>query len=163
MKTTTMLHGVPQNRIRSFYFFWKSETSPILNWYSKKLPSVASFLQEVVPYLDKNEVQEKTEELQTDPLYIWLKQEFTDWRSYMKEKKGSMMDVMISSGRAKEYFDFAKNKYPEHTRKAEHAFMKRSKGMARVFQNVPSATAADWTREVVKFINGELFFQKVLF
>jgi ABC-type phosphate transport system auxiliary subunit len=28
--------------------------------------------------------------------------------------------------------------------------------MGRVFQNVPSATSADWTREVIKFCNGEL-------
>jgi hypothetical protein len=28
--------------------------------------------------------------------------------------------------------------------------------MGRVFQNVPSATAADWTREVIKFVHGEL-------
>jgi hypothetical protein len=28
--------------------------------------------------------------------------------------------------------------------------------MGRVFQNVPSATAADWTREVIKYIKGDL-------
>jgi hypothetical protein len=28
--------------------------------------------------------------------------------------------------------------------------------MGRVFQNVPSATSADWTREVIKFIHDEL-------
>jgi hypothetical protein len=28
--------------------------------------------------------------------------------------------------------------------------------MGKVFQNVPSNTAADWTREVIKFIKGEL-------
>jgi hypothetical protein len=28
--------------------------------------------------------------------------------------------------------------------------------MGKIFQNVPSSTSADWTREVIKFINGEL-------
>ena len=35
--------------------------------------------------------------------------------------------------------------------------------MGRVFQNVPSSTAADWTREVVKFIKGELQFSEHAF
>lgn len=130
----------------------------------------------------------------------------------MREKKGSMMDVMINSGKANMYIDWVNKNYPEHAKKAEHALMKRTNGMGfwdsspflpthhtgaftgarmnaihptedrvltrrelmhfmglphdmkvpspdhmgRVFQNVPSATSADWTREVVKFIKGEL-------
>lgn len=31
-KTDAVLHGVPQRRIRTFYFFWKSRTAPILNF-----------------------------------------------------------------------------------------------------------------------------------
>lgn len=30
------------------------------------------------------------------------------------------------------------------------------KDMGKIFQNVPSDTAADWTREVIKYLNGEL-------
>jgi len=147
-----------------------------------------------------------------DPLYIWLKQEFGDWRKFMREKKGSMMDVMINSGKPDEYIAWVKENHPDHAKKAEHALFKRTNGMGfwdsspflptdytgaftgarmnaihptedrvltrrelmyfmglptdmivpvndhmgRVFQNVPSATAADWTREVIKFIKGEL-------
>lgn len=212
LKTTTMLHGVPQNRVRSFYFFWKSDKAPILNWHSHKRPSIEQYLEGVNNFLDPEDVKLKTDELQNDPLYIWLKQEFGDWRAFMREKKGSMMDVMINSGRAQDYIDWVKINHLNHAKKAEHAFFKRSNGMGfwdsspflptdftgaftgarmnaihptedrvftrkelmyfmglpndmetpefghmgRVFQNVPSATSADWTREVVKFINGEL-------
>ena len=212
LKTTTMLHGVPQNRIRSFYFFWKSEVSPILNWYSKERPTIEEFLEGVKPFLDPVDVKAKTEELQNDPLFIWLKREFGDWRAYMKSKKGSMMDVMIQSGKAKEFIEWCEKDYPNIAKYAEHAYNKRNDGkgfwdktpflpldftgaftgarmnaihptedrvltrrelmffmglptdmkevpqdhMGKVFQNVPSNTAADWTREVVKFIKGEL-------
>jgi len=212
VKTTTMLHGIPQNRVRSFYFFWKSEKAPIMNWYSVEKPTLESYVEKVDSYISPEDKLVKTLELQSDPLYIWLKQEFGDWRSYMREKKGSMMDVMINSGRAEDYIAWVKEHYPNHTKKAEHAFYKRSNGMGfwdsspflptdytgaftgarmnaihptedrtytnrelmhfmglpndmivpsnehmgRVFQNVPSSTSADWTREVVKFINGEL-------
>jgi site-specific DNA-cytosine methylase len=212
LKTTTMLHGVPQNRIRSFYFFWKSEFSPILNWYKVEKPSIEHFLEGVKNHLDPQEVLEKTQELQNDPLYIWMKKEYGDWRSFMRAQKGSMMDVMISSGKALEYLEWIKNEHPDHLKKSEHAYNKRMQGMGfwdsspflptdftgaftgarmnaihptedrvftrrelmyfmglpndmavphfdhmgKVFQNVPSATAADWTREVVKFLRGEL-------
>ncbi len=212
LKTTTMLHGVPQNRVRSFYFFWKSETAPILNWISKERPPLEEYIALVKDFLDPTEVIQKTEELQEDPLYIWLKNAFGDWRSFMREKKGSMMDVMINSGKADEYISWVKEHHPDHAKRAEHAYFKRSNGMGfwdgspflptdytgaftgarmnaihpiedrvltrrelmhfmglpnemeappfehmgKVFQNVPSATSADWTGEVVKFIRGEL-------
>lgn len=212
LRTTTMLHGVPQNRVRSFYFFWKSEVSPILTWHKHDKPSIEEFLEGVNAFLDPEEVKLKTEELQNEPLYIWLKKEFGDWRAFMREKRGSMMDVMINSGKADEYISWVKENHPNHAKKAEHALFKRSNGMGfwdgspflptdftgaftgarmnaihpiedrvftrrelmyfmglpnemktpgfehmgRIFQNVPSATSADWTREVVKFIKGEL-------
>ena len=212
IKTTTMLHGVPQNRVRSFYFFWKSPTVPQLSWYAVERPTIQEFLSPISPFLDPEEVRMKTEELQNDPLYIWLKQEFGDWRAFMREKKGSMMDVMINSGKPNEYIEWVKANHPAHAKKAEHALFKRTNGMGfwdgspflptdftgaftgarmnaihptedrvftrkelmffmglpnemstpsfdhmgRVFQNVPSATAADWTREVIKFVHDEL-------
>jgi site-specific DNA-cytosine methylase len=212
LKTSTMLHGIPQNRVRSFYFFWKSETAPILNWYNVEMPTLEEYLHRIDEMVSPEDKLEKALELQSDPLYIWLKQEFGDWRGFMKEKKGSMMDVMINSGKPDEYIEWVKTNYPDHEKKAAHALYKRRNGMGfwdsspflpsdytgaftgarmnaihptddrvltrrelmhfmglpsnmivptqdhmgRVFQNVPSSTAADWTREVIKFINGEL-------
>lgn len=43
-KTSTSLHGVPQFRNRTFYFFWDSETAPIMNWYQKEPKPLAEFL-----------------------------------------------------------------------------------------------------------------------
>lgn len=212
LKTTTMLHGVPQNRVRSFYFFWKSKTAPILNWYNVERPSLEEYLSRIDNMVSPEDKLEKALELQSDPLYIWLKQEFGDWRAFMRAKKGSMMDVMINSGKPDEYITWVKEHYPDQAKKAEHALYKRRNGMGfwdsspflptdftgaftgarmnaihpiedrvltrrelmhfmglpsdmvvplndhmgRVFQNVPSATSADWTREVIKFCNDEL-------
>jgi site-specific DNA-cytosine methylase len=219
LKTTTMLHGIPQNRVRSFYFFWKSEKAPLLNWYKVEKPTLEEYLSRIENQISPEEKKEKEAELQNDPLYIWLKREFGDWRKFMREKKGSMMDVMINSGKPDEYIEWVKENYPDHAKKAEHALYKRRNGMGfwdsspflptdftgaftgarmnaihpvedrvltrrelmhfmglpndmetapsehmgRVFQNVPSSTAADWTREVVKFINGELQFSEHAF
>lgn len=219
VKTTTMLHGIPQNRVRSFYFFWKSPTVPKLNWYNVERPSLEEYLSRIDYNISPEDKLEKTLELQMDPLYIWMKREFGDWRKFMREKKGSMMDVMINSGKPDEYISWVKENHPEYAKKAEHALFKRRNGMGfwdsspflptdytgaftgarmnaihptedriltrrelmffmglpddmivptedqmgKVFQNVPSSTAADWTREVIKFINRELEFTEHTF
>ena len=129
LRTSTLLHGVPQNRKRAFYFFWKSEKAPILNWVKKEKPEIADFLKGIEDRLDPAEKILRTQELQNDPLYIWMKREFGDWRAFMREKKGSMMDVMINSGKADEYISWIKEAYPDHVKRAEHALFKRSNGM----------------------------------
>lgn len=35
-KTNTELHGIPQRRIRTFYFFWKGDMCPILEFYNNR-------------------------------------------------------------------------------------------------------------------------------
>jgi len=43
-KTSTHFHGLPQRRDRTFYFMWKSDTAPILNWHRKEHPTFADYL-----------------------------------------------------------------------------------------------------------------------
>lgn len=40
-KTSTILHGLPQKRDRTFYFLFKSKSAPILNWY--RIPQPKTF------------------------------------------------------------------------------------------------------------------------
>lgn len=35
-RTNGILHNVPHHRKRTFYFFWKSETAPVLHWINNK-------------------------------------------------------------------------------------------------------------------------------
>jgi site-specific DNA-cytosine methylase len=46
-RTTTSLHGIPQNRDRTFYFFWDSETAPILNWYKRDRKSFRAYIEDI--------------------------------------------------------------------------------------------------------------------
>lgn len=44
VKTNTFLHGIPQNRIRTFCIYWKSKKAPIINYYKAEAPPIESFL-----------------------------------------------------------------------------------------------------------------------
>tara|TARA_Y100000592_G_scaffold53980_1_gene85126 strand:- start:167 stop:1390 length:1224 start_codon:yes stop_codon:yes gene_type:complete len=47
IKTNTELHGIPQRRMRTFYFFWKGTKPPIFDWYKRDCKSLADYLLEV--------------------------------------------------------------------------------------------------------------------
>ena len=47
VKTNTELYGIPQCRIRTFYFFWRSETVPILSWKKVGRKKFVEFLSEI--------------------------------------------------------------------------------------------------------------------
>lgn len=215
LRTDSTKHGVPQKRVRTFYFFWKDSTCPILNWHDVQAPTLTEFFKKMpFDWLDKDEVKQKTDALLNDPLYQWLKKIHGDeWRNHVKEVGKSLMDVVLMSGRAEEYLEFVQNGdfTAEAYNRAKHAKYKREIGKnywdfspfipgdatgaltgarmnaihpfedrfltyrelahlmglpgdmklpidapGKIFQNVPSWTASDWTFEVVKFLRGEL-------
>ena len=47
IKTNTFLHGIPQHRQRTFYFFWKDSEAPLLNYYNTEAPHLATYLAEI--------------------------------------------------------------------------------------------------------------------
>jgi site-specific DNA-cytosine methylase len=47
VKTDTFLHGIPQHRMRSFYFFWKDSEAPLLGYHKREAPMLEEYLNQV--------------------------------------------------------------------------------------------------------------------
>ena len=47
IKTNTELHGIPQRRIRTFYFFWNTPTVPMLEWKFREKKHLIDYLAEI--------------------------------------------------------------------------------------------------------------------
>ena len=47
IKTNTELHGIPQRRVRTFYFFWSSDRVPFLNWMKRERKDLWTYLSEI--------------------------------------------------------------------------------------------------------------------
>lgn len=47
VRTSTNLHGVPQNRMRTFYFFWKSDRAPLMGYYRREKPHLVDYLRQI--------------------------------------------------------------------------------------------------------------------
>jgi site-specific DNA-cytosine methylase len=88
IKTNTFLHGIPQNRIRSFYFFWKDSEAPILEYKLKDAPTLESYLSEIpegTSFMDRGF---GLGDLSTNP-----------WVRFVKSKGMSMKEAMATEDR----------------------------------------------------------------
>ena len=47
VKTNTQLHGLPQQRMRTFYFFWRSPTAPNLNYIKKEAQHLHEYIKNI--------------------------------------------------------------------------------------------------------------------
>jgi site-specific DNA-cytosine methylase len=74
-RTKSMLHGVPQVRERSFYFFWRGDKTPILNYYNRPYMSIEDMILSVK---DINSLQtpiNKKTPSKDDPYYRFVLEE----------------------------------------------------------------------------------------
>lgn len=117
MKTTSSLHGIPQNRARSFYFAWKSPTAPLLVSVRRThgTPSASEYLRSRV-----NAGPDAKEDMSWFPLtslsgYKYLRSRFGDaWRTLggrLHEPAGtSIVGMLCFLGAVPDYVDFLDTK-----------------------------------------------------
>ena len=229
IKTSTLLHGVPQNRCRTFYFFWKSEFAPILNYYNRAHNGLSAYLKEIpidatcqdFYYQDVKIIEEYP------PFEYMLESSGLSYKEYLDSRENfSTMDDIIRGNKYLDLVDWYNTKYPEGgTNKQErvmaklsrvydktcvrkaggywdsgpkydkyntnaiisknaswflhpeeprilngrelihlmgfpHDFSLTKKNIHAITQNVPACTSADWSNEVIKFINGQLAYSE---
>jgi site-specific DNA-cytosine methylase len=86
-KTSTMYHGIPQARDRTFAIGWKSEKAPIMSWFKRDRKNFKEYLSE----LHQNTLQQDliiNSKLDDEPYYAFIKSRTND----------NPRDVIIKSG-----------------------------------------------------------------
>jgi site-specific DNA-cytosine methylase len=71
-KTSTMYHGIPQARDRTFAIGWKSEKAPIMSWFKRDRKNFKEYLSE----LHQNSLQQDlviNNKLDDEPYYAFIK------------------------------------------------------------------------------------------
>jgi site-specific DNA-cytosine methylase len=107
VKTNTLLHGIPQNRPRTFVVFWKWPDGkqcppPKMSWWNEPKPSVSEWLAGISPSAAQNDPKKDSvplvfdvQSLGEDPLYRYLKYKFGDeWRNELGRMSTSIYVVM---------------------------------------------------------------------
>jgi site-specific DNA-cytosine methylase len=103
IRTNTALHGIPQNRIRTFYFYWKGNRAPIMNFYKRDSSHFLEYLKEIpADAMHHEPVSEKQKDISMN---------------FVKEKLGeenifvgsSTVDLIFKSGLYESYLDYLSN------------------------------------------------------
>lgn len=71
-RTKSLLHGLPQVRERSFYFFWKGDKVPLFNYFDEPRISIEDMLKRVEPKSTQQEVTNKKTPSKDDPYYRYV-------------------------------------------------------------------------------------------
>jgi len=70
-RTRSLLHGVAQVRERSFYFFWKGDKVPVLNFYNRERPTIEDTITGVTSNFQMDPINPKTPS-KDDPYYRFI-------------------------------------------------------------------------------------------
>lgn len=146
-KTSTMYHGIPQNRQRTFAIAWDSKTAPIMNWYRRDRKSFAEYLEEV----PANAIQQDmiiNPNVYTDYYFQYIKHiTGEDPRKLMIESgiNTAYQYVLRNFGLNNALGWFKENDHEKGIKYASHAMMKLEKGLGiwdgstHVFDDVMNA------------------------
>ena len=76
IKTNTLLHGIPQRRERTYYFFWKDEFAPIMNYHvvpDDERPTLLEYLDQLPKGLEhENEYWNPKGVFENHPSLNWV-------------------------------------------------------------------------------------------
>ena len=99
MKTSTVKHGIPQERARTFYFFWDSEYAPVLNYYDRERKDLVDYLAEVPSDSTLNETF-NTWNIEDLPTIRFLEEKKNlKWPEIMAdEEKGTLNWYIVKNG-----------------------------------------------------------------
>jgi site-specific DNA-cytosine methylase len=132
-KTTTSLHGVPQNRDRTFYIFWKGGKAPIMNWSKKERKNFKEYLREIPKGASQNDliINNRVGNNESYFRFVSHKNPGKDARDVINEAgRNTAFSYIQRNGMLQECRDwFAETGDEYGVKLADHAIMKFSKGM----------------------------------
>lgn len=117
--TNTMFHGIPQNRKRTFYFYWRGDDVPLFDYYDRPRKSLRDYM--TVPTgVDRQlptDIARATELLDANPIFKFLKAKYgtsgvTMVREHVKQHDMSgttAWSYLIDSGQLPEARDYFKS------------------------------------------------------
>lgn len=103
-RTKSLLHGVPQVRERSFYFFWRGDRVPIFNYFNKPRARIEDVLDSVKNVTFQADVTNQRIPSQSDEFYRYVLEELEGGISHhdfynLIKKTDNAMDWLERKGK----------------------------------------------------------------
>lgn len=114
--TNTVKHGLPQSRKRTFYFFWKDNSAPLLSSYDLTSPSLETYLTQATntPDEETSAVNDFNEDLHVRFLkYTGGFQQVRDWLTANKKRNITLNNYLRTTGQFNEFVNFVQTQGSE--------------------------------------------------
>ena len=118
VKTNTELHGLPQKRLRTFYFFWKSPSVPLLNWKMTPHQSLADYLAEIPQSATLQTAYKwpgKASDLYVPYKFVLQKEALTHKEFTKKVGRTTIAKYIEDNGWIEECLEWLREHYPHKT------------------------------------------------
>ena len=116
IKTNTELHGIPQRRMRTFYFFWNTPTVPMLNWKFREKKNIIDYLKEIpedATQQDMFMVEGKVTDHFKPYEYVLEKEGLTHAEFAAKFKKGTIAQYLENNDLIDDCIKWLEKHYPK--------------------------------------------------
>lgn len=116
VKTDTSLHGIPQKRRRTFYFFWKSDEAPLINWYNRDVKVLDDFLADIDPSLGGYDKYANKKSIQEDITYKFMYDKYgSEWKNKIlnQDKASTCLNYIEVTGQLNELIELAESEGDE--------------------------------------------------
>ena len=116
IKTNTELHGIPQRRMRTFYFFWNTPTVPLLSWKFREKKNLIDYLNEIpeeATHQDMFMVSGKVTEHYRPYEFVLEKEGLTHAEFAAKFKKGTIAQYLEKNDLIDECIQWLNKHYPK--------------------------------------------------
>jgi site-specific DNA-cytosine methylase len=109
VKTNSYLHGIPQNRKRSFYFFWRFPLCPTLNFSDdSSITDLSTYLNTIPKSKLEDGMNAAINELRTCPEFRFITSKYgeANWRDNASDNGYSLLEYIIHNVSLAEYLDY---------------------------------------------------------
>jgi site-specific DNA-cytosine methylase len=134
-RTSTFKHGIPQKRLRTFYFFWDSKNAPIMNWYDREHDNLIDYLGKIPGSSKQQDLYNINNIFEKFPSYTFLLEKYGfSHKDFIGEfgsgPAHSIHQFIVRNELIDECLEWLTTHNPEHkeVRKFEHIKNKLSMG-----------------------------------
>ena len=134
-RTSTFKHGIPQKRLRTFYFFWDSNTAPVMNWYNRNHDDLIDYLKKIPNSSKQQNIYNLDNIFTKFPSYSFLLEKHNLNHQQFIEEFGdgpahSVHQFIVRNDLIDDCLEWLQTNNPEHkeVRKFEHIKNKLSMG-----------------------------------
>jgi len=113
VKTDTFLHGIPQHRMRTFYFFWRDSEAPILGFHKKEAPMLEEYLNQVPANASHMDRYFGIGEIKDVPWFKFAQEKGWDTRKLIDSRYKTMLHWVMGENMLDEMLTWAEERNEE--------------------------------------------------